>query len=69
MSLKITFPWQSRLTVARSGSPGSGRKNSTQPLSTPLRSVTMQEDDLDHLGAMHHVSEHQTKRKWFGKWF
>jgi hypothetical protein len=73
MSMKFTFPWQSPITGDKSGSPDRGgswsRKHSDQPQSAPLRSVTMHEDDLDHLGALHHLSEHQPKRKGFGKWF
>lgn len=71
MSMKITVPWQIRLPVMKSRSPRSRnwwyRAHCKEPQSVPLRSVTMKNDDLDHLGALHQVSEHQTKRRWFGK--
>ena len=66
MSMKITVPWLTRIATAKSRPP---RKDSNQPLSEPLRSVTMREDDLDHLGALHHVIEQKNKPKRFGKWF
>ena len=58
MSMKVTVPWQIRMPAFRSGSPRSRNWWNRQhfdegTLSTPLRSVTMKEDDLDHLGAMH----------------
>lgn len=67
MSMKITMPWRNRMPSEKSSS---GRRRSgwlrklrhKQALSTPLRSITMQEDDLDHLGALHQVIEHRTKR-------
>ncbi len=69
MSMKITVPWQIRLPIAESGSPRrhswwSRKHRHEHALSTPLRSVTMKEDDLDHLGALHHDIEQPPKRWW-----
>jgi hypothetical protein len=69
MSMKITVPWHIRLPVAQAGSPSSRswwsrKQGHEQALSTPLRSVTMKEDDLDHLGTLHHDIEQPPKRWW-----
>ena len=58
MSMKITVPWQIRMPAMKSKSPRSRNWRNRQhynedTLSTPMRSVTMEKDDLDHLGAMH----------------
>jgi hypothetical protein len=55
--MKISVPWQIRLPSIRSGSPRSGswwnRRHFKDKRSAPTRSVLMQKDDLDHLGALH----------------
>lgn len=67
MSMKITVPWQIRRSDAKSGPPRrrnwwSRKHFREENLSEPLRSVTMKEDDLDHLGTRHQVIEQLAKR-------
>jgi len=68
MGMKITIPWHARLLGMKSGSSYKRnwwmRKRHEQAQSTPLRSVIMKEDDLDHLGALHQVIEDHAKRWW-----
>ena len=66
MSMKINIPWQIRLPAMKTRSPRSGswwnRSRFKKPASAPSRSVLMKEDDLDHLGALHHAAEQSSKK-------
>lgn len=73
MGMKITVPWQIRLPGMKTSSPHSSnwwtRKHyHEQAQSTPIRSVTMEEDDLDHLGALHQATIAH-KKHWWQRWF
>jgi hypothetical protein len=75
MSIKVTVPWQIRLPAVKSGSPHSRNWWNRQHFnrnasSAPLRSVTMKEDDLDHLGAKHQeVASLGRPHRLFGRFF
>ena len=71
MSMKITVPWQIRSPAMKADSPGSGhwwnRKHFNKTQSAPCRSILMEEDDLDHLGALHHDDLEQPPKRWWRK--
>ena len=60
MNRKIQIPWQIRMPGAGSGSPRKSiwwnRRHVEE--SVPSRSVSMKQDDLDHLGCRHKVHQH-----------
>ena len=61
MGMKITIPWQIRWPPIKT------RPHSNTTQSVPCRSVLMEEDDLDHLGAQHHVYFEQSPKRWWRK--
>ena len=68
MSMKISIPWQIRPPAMKSQQPRNGswwnRTHFKDTQSAPCRSVLTEEDDLDHLGALHHDIEQPPKRWW-----
>lgn len=65
MSFKFTVPWQIRWP-AKIRLSGSGTVY-TATQSAPCRSVLMEEDDLDHLGALHQDDIEQPPKRWWRK--
>ena len=66
MSMKFTVPWQIRWPAVKTRSPRNGTFYSATQ-SAPCRSVLMEEDDLDHLGALHHDDIEQPPKRWWRK--
>lgn len=65
MSRKIKISWDLRSIFSRSGW---ARKSAEKITSTPVRCVTMQEDDLDHLGMQHQMVGQHAKRSFWNRW-